>query len=102
MFKDEYNVMFVEDHEAEKSQPCPPELARTKVLEVDGVTCKVYYNYVVPYGYGATPHNVWWGYATYEDYYWICPLSETIETLEDACDIIQPLFTKRVAKWKAI
>lgn len=101
MFKDEYNAMFVEDHEAEKKQPCPPELARTKILEVDGFKCKVYYNYAAPYTYGIRPMNCWWAYATKGDYYWQCPLSEKIETLEDACDVLLPLFTAVVKRWKS-
>ena len=100
MFKNEYNAMFVEDHEAEKNQPCPPELAREEVLEYEGVKCRVFYNYVAPYTYGVKPFNCWWGYVQIENYYWQMPLKKEIETLEEACEIILPIFTKVVKRWK--
>ena len=100
MFKDEYNAMFVEDHEAEKNQPCPPELAREKILNYDGVECKVYYNYVAPYTYGVIPLNCWWGYAESNGCNWKCPLNEDVKTLEEACDSIQPAFEAVVKRWK--
>ena len=100
MFKNEYSAMFVEDHEDEKNQPCPPELVRTKVLKVGGFECKVFYNYVAPYTYGTIPMNCWWGYAECEGYNWTCPLDEKVKTLEEACDIILPVFVAVIKRWK--
>lgn len=100
MFRDEYNAMFVEDHEVEKSQPCPPELARTETIEYDGVECRVYYNYVAPYTYGVRPINCWWGYAEKDEYNWRCPLKVEIKTLEEACEAIMKIFPTVVKRWK--
>lgn len=85
-----------------QSDPCPPELKRTKMLRVDGFECNVYYNYVPPYSYGAMPINHWWGFAQTEQYYWKCPLCKEVKTLEEACDIILPLFTVMVKRWKKL
>lgn len=101
MLKDEYNAMFVEDHEAEKNQPCPPDLAREEILECDGVNCRVFYNYVPPYTYGVMPMNCWWGYAEAEGYNWRSPLNEEVKTLEEACDVIRPIFEIMVKRWRA-
>lgn len=100
MFKDEYNTMFVEDHTEERNQSCPPELARTKILKYDGVECKVYYNYVPPYTYGAVPMNCWWGYAKTDSWFWTCPLHDEIKTLEEACEAIMKIFPTVVKRWK--
>ena len=100
MFKDEYNAMYVEDHEEERKQPCPPELARRKTLEYDGFECEVFYNYVPPYSYGVIPMNCWWGYVSMKGYNWKCPLNETVKTLEEACQIIKPMFEMVVKRLK--
>lgn len=100
MFKDEYNAMFVEDHTEERNQPCPSELARTKILKYDGVECKVYYNYVPSYTYGIVPMNCWWGFAEKDGCVWTCPLRDEIKTLEEACKVIQPVFETVIKRWK--
>lgn len=85
-----------------KNDACPPELARTQVLDVEGFKCKVYYNYVPPYGYGRTPMNCWWGYAQMKindnDCWWQYPLEA--ESLEDACSLIRPAFVKAIERMK--
>jgi hypothetical protein len=103
MFAHEYKALFVEDHEAEKHQPCPSELAKTKVIQVDGFKCKVFFNYVAPYTYGSLPLNTWRAYAEFEIngdvYCWMEPLDASVKTLKEACKIIKPLFaiaTKRL------
>lgn len=81
-----------------RTDPCPPELRKTKTLKVDGVECKVYYNYVPPYSCGVRPLNVWWGYARTDQYYW--SYVADVKTLEEAVDIILPLFVAVVKRWK--
>lgn len=104
MLKDEYNAMFVENHDEERNQSCPPELTRTKILKVDGFECKVFYNYVPPYTYGVKPLNCWWGLTVVKyrgkTYNWKCPLRKEVESLEEACSIIHPIFAKAIKRMK--
>ena len=76
--------------------PCPDELQRTRILQHKGFECKVYFNYVDLGEYGANPVNVWWGLVLSDEWNWPCPLNEKERTLEEACDIIEPLFKAAV------
>ena len=95
-----HNAMEVLARE-HRNDPCPAELTKTKTLKYDGFECKVYFNYVPSYGFGAIPLNVWWGFAEFErGRYWSCPLREEIKTLEEACVAIRPVFVKVVERYK--
>ncbi len=71
--------------------PCPPELKRTRTLVVDGFKCLVYY-----------VDNCWRGtlQGNPEGYGWDIPLKDDIETLEEACAEILPIFKKVIERAK--
>lgn len=83
-----------------KDDPCPPDLTRTKILNVDGFQFKVSYNYVPLYNIGISPMNCWWVELQPNDYdlRWDCPLKKTVKTLEEACRIVEPTLKKVVER----
>lgn len=91
--------LLAQEHQ---NDPCPPELARTKILSYEGFKCKVHYNYVPPYNYGAMTLNRWHGVleGNPEGLMWQFPLNEGIKTLEEACEAIEPYFIKMIERWQ--
>lgn len=85
---------------AEKHQNdvCPAELKKTMIFEYKDFKCEVFYNYVAPYNLGMLPANVWHGVVENKAK-WKCALREEIETFEDACKFLLPVFIKVVDRY---
>jgi hypothetical protein len=83
-----------------KDDPCPESLQKTQTLEYEGFECRVFYNYVPPYGYGMTPVNHWWGIVDGDVLLWTCPLAESVKTLEEAVAALEPVFHKAVDRFR--
>ena len=100
LYGNRYQDACWREQQAHKDDPCPAELQETRTLEYKGWKCKVYFNYVPPYGIGRIPCNAWMAYAegtvNGEGYNWDCALKKEVKTLDEACDAIRPSFEMAV------
>ena len=71
--------------------------------ESKGLECKVYYNYIPPYGMGRMPCNCWYAYSRLVlnkvGYIWEKSFGEDIESIKEAADFIRPFFRKIAKKY---
>jgi hypothetical protein len=101
IYSDEYHEALELLRIEHQNDPCPDKFKKREIFEYDGVECLVYYNYVPPYRYSIMPMNAWRFYSDLGDgLSWGGSLSQTIETIEDACNHLRPLFEIIVDKHK--
>jgi len=76
------------------SDTCPIELQKTAIIEYEGFSCKVAFNWVAEGKCGIIPFNVWTGILqpNDEDLTWDCFCKESCKTIEDAVKVIEPSF----------
>ena len=69
-----------------------------KTIKYKGFKMRVFFNALKPKGYNLTPLYCWYGHSTFnykgKRISTICPLNDTIESLEDAVKAIKPEFAK--------
>ena len=70
----------------------------TRVISYLGYECKVYFNYCAPGDYGSMPTNHWIGIHMKDSHVWLCPMDDSVGSLDEACEAIEPMFQKAIEK----
>ncbi len=99
IYGDKYHDAIETLEKEHRNDICPVELTKTMTFKYEGFECKIYYNYVPPFGGGAVPMNTWWGFGENKVGRFFS-LQVEDEKFEDACKTIIPQFIKSIDSYK--